>query len=348
MGMNDIVDLVQELGPVIGVFAVVLGTVIAGWFQARVTRSQTAQTHESQLRLLEQAHRQNIEVLTLQQRKEEDLRIRQFAESDRADRLVVIEYVDLLLPRLIEVCSIYYIKSDNKDLDELRRFKQLQRFMLEETIDPVHPEKSLGLRMAFLLFQLIGSMRIALNARWTRPLTEEQTTFLSHWESHIEPVICSGRYPGKELLYREQIEIIGSEMLVAPEATKVPRPINWKEFCEKCAATSAVRELADVVADKLRFIFSESNNLPPRRPGECRLAIMALYVIQLSKEAGNDSWTRREDGLWQIVSDWFKWESDKGQDPKWFVFTFGDVAERVGTRASTSTVATSAGLTTTA
>jgi hypothetical protein len=343
--MKDIVDLVQELGPVLGVLAVVLGTVIAGWFQARVTRRQTAQTHESQLRLLEQTHRQNMEVLTLQQRREEDLRIRQFAESDRADRLVVIEYVDLLLPRLIEVSAIYYIGSDNRDADELRRFKQLQRFMLEQTVDFAHPERNLGLRMAFLLFQLVGSMRIALNARWTRPLTDEQTAFLSHWESHIEPMICSGRYPGKELLYREQIEIIGSEMLVAPEATKVARPINWKEFCEKCVAIAAVSELADVVAGKLRFIFDEANSLPPRRAMQCRLAIMALYLIRLTKEAGNDSWTRREDGLWRIVSDWFQWEFKEGQDPKWYVFTVGDVAQRVRTKTGTSTLAAGAGLT---
>lgn len=346
MEMKDVVDLIQELGPVIGVFAVVLGTVIAGWFQARVARSQTAQTHESQLRLLEQTHNQNMEVLALQQRREEDLRIRQFAESDRADRLVVIEYVDLLLPRLIEVSAIYYIASDNRDADELRRFKQLQRFMLERDVDFAHPEKNLGLRMAFLFFQLVASMRIALNARWTRPLTEDQTTFLSHWESHIEPMICSGRYPGKELLYREQIEIIGAEMLVAPEATKVARPINWKEFCEKCAASPAVRELADVVADKLRFIFDEGNSLPPRKAMQCRLAIMALYLIQLSKEAGNDSWTRREDALWRIASDWFKWESDQRQEPKWFVFTFGDVAQRIRTQTATSTLGASAGLTT--
>jgi hypothetical protein len=327
--MQDVVDLVQELGPAIGVLAVVIGTVIAGWFQATVARRQTAESHDSQLRVLEQTHRQNVEILTLQQRREEDVRLRQFAESDHADRLVVIEYVDLLLPRLYEVSSIDYIASDNRDAEELRRFNQLQRFMLDQEIDFAHPERNLGLRMAFLLFQLVGSMRIALNARWTRPLTDEQTTFLSHWESHIEPMICSGRYPGKELLYREQLEIIGSEMLVTPEATRVVRPLNWKEFCEAAAAVPAVRELAEVVASKLRFIFDESNSLPPRKAMQCRLAIMALYLIQLSKEAGNDSWTRREDALWRVVTDWFKWESDHGQDPKWFVFAFGDVAERV-------------------
>jgi|GEM_PF-2665354 len=326
MELHDCVQLVQELGPVIGVMAVVLGTVIAGWFQQRVTRSQTADAHRSQLQLLEETHRQNIAVLSIQQKREEDLRIRQFAESDRADRLVVIEYVDLLLPRLIEVSAIRYLAADNKDADELRRYQQLQRYMSEQSVEPAHPEKNLGLRMAFLLFQLIGSLRIALSARWTRPLTDEQTTFLSHWESHLEPMICSGRYPGKELLYREQVEIVSAEMLASPETAKVPRPINWKEFCDKCVAEPALKRLADVVAGKLRFIFDEANSLPPRKAMQCRLAIMALYLIKLSKDAGNDSWARSEEGLWNIVRDWFRWESDQGQEPRWFVFKFGDAA----------------------
>ncbi len=133
-------------------------------------------------------------------------------------------------------------------------------------------------------------------------------------------------------------------MLVVPEATKVVRPINWKEFCEKYTASPVVRELADIVADKLRFIFDEAKSLPPRKAMQCRLAIMGLYLIQLSKEAGNDSWSRREDALWRIVGDWFKWESDQGQDPKWFVFTFGDVAQRIRSTAAPSASGTSAGV----
>jgi hypothetical protein len=147
-------------------------------------------------------------------------------------------------------------------------------------------------------------------------------------------MVCSGRYPGSELLYREQVEIVGSEMLVVPDATKLPRPINWKEFCGKYATDSTVKELSDLVAGKLRLIFDETKSLPPRKAMQCRLAIMALYLIRLSKEAGNDSWSRREDALWRIVSDWHQWEFDRGQDPKWFVFTFGDVAERTREKIS--------------
>jgi hypothetical protein len=324
---NDLLELVDELGPAIGVMAVVLGTLIAGWFQSKVARRQVQQAHESQLALLEQTHRHNLEVLTAQQRRDEDLRLRQFAESDRADRLVVIEYIDLLLPRLCEVASIEYLASDNKEADELRRYLTLQRYMSANVVDPAHPERNLGLRMAFLLFQL-AAMRIALNARWLRPLTGEQSRFLSHWETHIEPMICSGRYPGKELLFREQIEIITEEMLVAPQATKVTRPLNWKEFCDKYSGTPAVRDLAEMVAAKLRFIFDEGNKLPPRKAMQCRLAIMALYLIQLSKEAGENGWTRREEGLWDIVTRWFAWEDEQGQEPAWYVFQFGDVAQR--------------------
>lgn len=324
----DLAQIVQDLGPVIGLAAVLVGTLLGGWLQARLSRRQTTQEHQDQLKVLAETHRQNLEVLSLQQRREEDVRLRQFAESDRADRLVVIEYVDLILPRLIEVSSIEYIASNNKNPDELRRFQTLQRFMSETTVDHAHPEKNLGLRMSFLWFQMIAAMRIALNARWTRPLTDAQSAFLAHWETHIEPMFCSGRYPGKELLYREQVEIITEEMLATAKAHAVPRPLNWKEFCAKYANDGVVRELAELVAGRVRYIFSEANSLPPRKAMQCRLAIMALYLIQLSKEAGNDSWTWREDGLWQIVAAWWDWENSQGQGPKWFVFKYGDVAAR--------------------
>lgn len=327
MEAKDWVDLVNELGPVIGIVAVVIGALITGWFQARVSRKQATDAHESQLKLLQEAHRQTLETMALQHDREADQRTKQFAESDKADRLVVVEYVDLLLPRLIDAASIGYLGPNNRDQEELRRYQSLQQFMTQDAIDPAHPEKNLGLRMAFLVFQLTAAMRIALNARWLRPLTDVQTRFLSHWEDHLEPVFCSGRYPGKEVLYREQAEIIVEEMLIAPGATKVTRPLNWKEFCDKCESSPVLRELAEQVADRLRFIFVETNSLPPRRAMQCRLAILALYLVQISKDAGNDSWTRREESLWRIAREWFAWEAGQGQNPRWFVFRFGDVAE---------------------
>jgi len=326
---SEWLEAIKELSPVLGIMAVVAGALITGWFQARVSRAQSAKAHESQLEVLKESHRHSLEILTLQQKREEDQRVRQFAEADRADRLVVIEYVDLLLPRLTDVASIYYLASDNRNAEELRRYQTLQRYMQESEIDEAHPEKNLGLRMAFLMFQLTSAMKIALSARWTRPLTEEQRTFLSHWESDIEPIICSGRYPGKELLYREQIEIINAEMLVTSSATSITRPLNWREFCRKHRSGRAFQDLAELVADKLRFTFDETNSLPPRRAMQCRLAIMALYLIQLSKEVENSSWNRREDALWRVATEWFKWEREHGQSPSWFVFQFGDVEARL-------------------
>lgn len=325
----DLAQTIEDLGPVIGLAAVLLGTLLGGWMQARLSRRQATQEQDSQLKVLAETHRQNLEVLSLQQRREEDARMRQFAESDRADRLVVIEYVDLILPRLIEVSSIEYIASNSKNPEELRKFQLLQRLMADTTVDHAHPERNLGLRMAFLWFQMIASMRIASNARWTRPLTDMQSEFLAHWESHIEPMFCSGRYPGKELLYREQVEILTHEMLVAPAVTTVPRPLDWREFCGRYTTDPVVRDLAELVAERVRFIFVETNALPPRKAMQCRLAIMALYLIQLSKEAGNESWAWREDALWRTVTSWFAWEASQNQSPKWFVFEFGDVAARL-------------------
>lgn len=330
MTSAELLQIIEELGPIIGLIAVIAGTLLGGWLQARLSRKQTKEEHGNQLAVLAETHRQSIEMLTLQQKREEDLRVRQFAEADRADRLVVAEYVDLLLPRLIETSSIYYLSSQNRDQEELRRYTQLQRFMGETAVDLAHPERNAALRMAFLLFQLMAAMRIALNARWTRPLTEQQSRFLAHWEDHLEPMFCSGRYPGKELLYREQVEIITDEMLTGPTGTRISRPLNWSEFCRKYNSDGVIKELAELVADRFRYVFNEGNALPPRKATQCRLAIMALYLIQLSREAGNDSWNWRGDNLWKIVSQWFKWEADQGQDPKWFVFTYGDVSERLG------------------
>ena len=329
-------DLPGLIEGFLGLGAVIVGTLLGGWLQARLSRKQASEEHRNQLSVLAETHRQNLEVLTLQQKREEDLRLRQFAESDRADRLVITEYVDVILPRLIEASSIQYLASDNKDQDELKKYKQLQKYMNELTIDPAHPERNAALRMAFLLFQLMAAMRIALNARWTRPLTEQQTTFLSHWESHLEPMICSGRYPGKELLYREQVEIITEEMLTGPEGVRISRPLNWSEFCRKYNASTVVRELSEIVAGRFRYVFDEANSLPPRKATQCRMAIMALYLIQVCSETGSDSWNWRRDGLWRTVCDWYKWEWDQKQAPKWFVFTYGDVAAKCGLQGGTS------------
>lgn len=328
METKAFVEIMQALAPILALIAVVSAALLGGWLQARILRKQADQQHRNQLAVLVETHQRNLEVLTLQQKREEELRLRQFAESDRADRLVVTEYVDLILMRLIETSSIHYLGSDNNNSDELREYMKLQKYMNETKMDPAHPEKTAALRMAFLLFQLMASMRIALNARWTRPLTEVQSQFLSHWEDHLEPMICSSRYPGKELLYREQVEIITEEMLTGPEGNRITRPLNWSEFCKKYSTNPVVAELTEVVANKIRFVFNEANSLPPRKATQCRLAIMALYLIQLSKEAGNDSWTWREDGLWYTTTEWFKWMSVQGQEPHWFVFKFGDVAAK--------------------
>ncbi len=331
--MSDLLMVLEKLEPVLGVLSVVVGTILAGLFQAHVARKECDAAHKSQLELLQSTHRQNLEVLALQQTREDAIRTRQFAEADKADRLLVMEYVDLLLPRLIEVASIDYIASDNANPVELQRYLQLQRYILADEIDPAHPESTLGIRMAFLLFQVVAAFRLALGARWIRPLTTEHSAFLAKWESHIEPVVCSPRYQGKELMYREQLQIVWDEMLAVHEATKVASPLNWKAFVAKYTSDPAIRDLVELVSSKLQFIFVETNQLPPRKAMQCRLAIMALYLIDLCKAAGSHIWDQREAGLWDIVVDWFKWQIDANQDPHWYLFAPGDVKSRLKTTA---------------
>jgi hypothetical protein len=88
------------------------------------------------------------------------------------------------------------------------------------------------------------------------------------------------------------------------------------------------KELSDTVASNLRFIFRDDKAIPPRKASQCRLAIMALYLIALSKAAGYDTWNLREAALWNTVAEWFKWEADHGQSPRWYVFEYGDAERR--------------------
>lgn len=327
MEMQELIELAKEMSPAFGVLSVVVGCVFSAYFQDRMTRKHAVISQRNQLQLMDQTFKQQIEILTIQQKREEDIRQRQYAEADRADRLVVTEYIDLLVPRLIEIASIDYIASDNRDENELRRFKRMQRYVSQTELDFAHPEKTLGLRIAFLLFQLVGSMRNALNSRWVRPLSQEQSDFLDHWEAHIEPMICSSRYPGEELLYREQVEIIGSEMVTASHNSKTIRPLNWREFCQKCKSDHYFYELATIVADKIRLIFDEGNPVPPRKAMQCRLAIMAMYLIHLSEESGCRTWSNRMPSLWRVICEWFDWQCNQGQSPEWFLFKYGDVKE---------------------
>ncbi len=309
--MDDFFAAIKDPGTVIVALAGLFGTLFAGWYQAR------------------KAHASQLAVIRATEQREDRLRQRQYQESDNADRLLILEYVDQLLPRLSEIASIYFLAGTeiNKDDAERERFRRLQGFMRSTNVDPAHPEKTLSIRLAFLLFQLIAAMRTALNARWTRPLSDEQAQFLAHYELHLEPIFCSGRYPGEEFLYREQIEIIADEMLVSKHP-RVVKPLNWKEFADRYAEGGVLRTLTDLIAGKLRFIFDDSNprTVPPRRSTQARLAILALYLIHMSDEAGNPMWNRRSDNIWRVVANWFAWERGEDQNPQWYVFNRGDVA----------------------
>jgi hypothetical protein len=302
--------------------------VVTALVQGRVTRKQFELSQKGQLEQLKETHRHNLDMLVQQQKQQEQFRLKQFAEADQADRLRIIEYIDLLVPRLCEIATLGYLGSDNKNHQELQRYRMLQKFSQALELHPAHPEHTLGLRIAFLLFQAAAT-RLAMTARWKRPLTPEQETFLAPWDSRIEPVICSGRYPGLELLYREQIEIVTEDMLIHPATTDLTRPKNWKEFCEQYRSDPALRELADLVSGKVAVVFNEDKALPVRRSMQCRLAIMALYFIQMSRLAGFDTWNTREEGLWDVVVEWFRWEDEQGQKPKWYLFEPGDVRQRL-------------------
>ncbi len=304
---------IQDAGTLIAGVTGVVATTFTAWYQTR------------------KAHQTQVAVLAATQEREDRMREEQFAEADKADRLLVLEYVDQLLPRLCQITSIYFLAGGtiNKDQQERELFERLKSYMMTLTVDPAHPEKNLALRLAFLFFQLIAALRAALNARWTRPLSKEQTQFLAEYEAHLEPILCSGRYPGDELLYREQIEIIADEMLVPKQG--VVRPLNWKEFCSRYDEGGVLCTLAELVAHKLRFVFDDANprSTAPRRAMQCRLAILALYLIDMSERAGSTGWSWRSDTIWEVVTNWYRWEEEQRQEPEWYVFSRGDVRRRI-------------------
>jgi hypothetical protein len=145
------------------------------------------------------------------------------------------------------------------------------------------------------------------SARWAK-----QTEFLREWDVRLEPIIVSGRYQGKELLYREQIEAITELMLTRSGTTHATRPLNWFEFCESYKNVLAFTEITKLLRDKLAFIFDETKSLPPRRAMQCRLAILGLYLIRLSKLAGFETWAREEEPFWDFAKRWYDWQISEG------------------------------------
>lgn len=181
--------------------------------------------------------------------------------------------------------------------------------MQANPVDAAYPERSVSLRIAFRLFQLVAAMRLALNAPRTRVVSEKHRQFLDEWNSHLAPVLCSPDYTGEPLLFREQLEIIANEMLVKPNTTDAVRPVDWSEFVAKYTQGGVIKSLADIVCERIAFICHDTGSMRCRRLLQCRLAILGLYLIGLSKLAGKDFWSSREPGLWSTVRNGFRREA---------------------------------------
>lgn len=317
--MDHPVDYTQILGPILGMIVTGIGMAASSLLQSWSMRSQAREQHANQMALLRESHRH-----------EDEDRARQHAEADRADRLRVIDYVELLIPRLAELATLGWLGSSRAGGGASGQFARLEPWMNTTAVDPAHPERNLSLRTAFLGFRLAAAMQMALQARWLRPLTPIQAEFLSRWERHIEPVLCSNRYPGAPILYREQLEIIANQMMVRSEATGEARPMNWREFCDLYNQDPVWKELADTVAGYLRQIFAKEGDLRERKNRECRLAIMALYLIDLCRSEGEMRWGDLEGNLWRTITRQYAHIQEKsGQPPMWYVFAPGDVGERL-------------------
>jgi hypothetical protein len=111
--MNALLTAIKDPGTVIVAVVGLLGAVFSSWYQAR------------------KAHQGQIALLNASRQREEELRQKPFEEADRADRLLIMEYIDQLLPRLCDITSIYFLSGTeaNRNDDERDFFLQLQRNM---------------------------------------------------------------------------------------------------------------------------------------------------------------------------------------------------------------------------
>lgn len=351
MFVEGIKSFISEYGPAItacAAIAAALFGLFGTWLGARWTNKlyrngintimdkyQQAQekqlvfAHENNLAVIELTHKHTVDLEQVKLKSQEDLRLKEFAEADEADRLLMAEYVDQLVPPLTKICSIHYLGSENPDADELKKYKELKESATQKC-DIIHPEWNIFLRMAFLLLQLMAAARLALNARWKRPLSDQQRDFLREWDARLEPILCGVRFPGKALLNREQIEMMTDKMLVRPATTNLARPMNWAEFAELYQkGDQPLAGIADAIKEKLAFIFIDDRGKTPKcRDMQCRLAIMGLYLIKLSKLAGNEHWTSRETEFWGTILCWYEFDVLKNNNDDWYVFRPGDVRER--------------------
>jgi hypothetical protein len=308
--IRDISVLIQENDTLIVGMLGILATVAVARIQAR--------SHSENLRAIHQ--------------REDAERLRRYQEQDHADRQLVLEYIDQLLPRIDNITSLWHLAGQtNTDADQRKLYLRQQSLINNKDIDPAHPERNLGIRLAFLLFQLLAAMRSALNARWTRTISEQQVRFLSRYEQYLEPILTSTKYPGNAFLYREQIEIIADKMLIAKQHG-VFRPLNWHEFTDDYRNDAVLTELTTIVTKKFQLIFDDSGQAPlrDRLANQARLAILQLYLIQIREDAGDHSKSGRREALQRMVSREFEHEAgEQNHPPQWYVFSPGDV-ERWG------------------
>lgn len=328
-----ITGVLARLGPVYGAVVIwitvgVFGAIVQALISALIfsvvgmwrKRREAEQNHARQMELLRESHRQEIE------RREAD-RNQQRDDYDRADRSLTVEYIDMLLPHLRRICAIFYLGEDNNNTLELRAYKQTKNFMEEKgDADPAHPEKDLGLRLAFLLLQIMAAARLAHSAQWMRPLTDSQKKFLWLWTKRCVPALCSNQYPGRPFLYREQIQLLAEAMLVHSVHISKSRPLTWAEFVGQYHDSKTIKDLSDQVATAFRLIFVESEPLPLRKGQQARLDFLSLYFLEMQELSDQTVLQSSRDQHWSNIADAFRFEVDKsGRDPDWYVFQAGDI-----------------------
>ena len=281
--------------------------------------------------------RQNMNALREQhkqaQEREDKRRQTELAQHEEADRQLVREYAELLLFRIRNIATIVFLGPDNYDQAEGHRYKTLKPFMLETDINPSNPENCLAISITFLMFQLIAAMRLAVAARFARALSDEHRAFLDNWERRLEPIFSSRAYPGNRWLCREQVEVIGERMLIKDDTTAASRPMHWQEFTREAGNDTVLAALTETVRSKLASIFDDGDpaHLAARKEAQCRLAIMALYLIELMPESERDSYTLKETSkqLWDNLVESFASEWKRpGRRPNWYVFQKDDLRRR--------------------
>jgi len=272
-----------------------------------------------------QASQAEFERQRITQKEEQEF---VYIEKENAQRVLVQQYAKSLLPLIKRICEIKWLdESTNKNEEDKKKLQKLKRFILTDALDCAHPQTNAGYQGTFLIYQFIAAFNLALAMRVKGYFTPTYKEFINNWERQFLTVFCSTIYPGIPWFFREQLEVIGQEMLIWDEKLNQVRPLNWFEFTHKLNNEPNFKSLCEALREKIVHIFREDCALANRLQTQTRFAFFALYLLSMLDESDMDvGFKGFEQVFWNNICCWYRDNPEK--NGYIYVFQKGDVAKR--------------------